>query len=119
MDMMNMMSAQAQLPIEIGRANEHDVKIRWADGHESLYPARPLRLQCPCAGCIDEVTGEIRVTEKTVPQDVHPLKIETIGRYAITPHWSDGHHTGIYSFELLRALCPCCQKAVGSQQKTK
>ena len=26
-------------PLEIGRANVHDLRIRWADGHESVYPA--------------------------------------------------------------------------------
>jgi len=97
------------VPIEIGRANQHDVKIRWQDGHESVYPARALRLACPCAGCVDEVTGVVRVVATSVPHDVHPLKIEPIGRYAITIHWSDGHHTGIYAFELLRTLCPCCR----------
>ena len=97
------------VPVEIGRANQHDVKIRWPDGHESVYPARELRLQCPCAGCVDEVTGQVVVVTSSVPQDVHPLKIDLVGRYAITIPWSDGHHTGIYTFELLRAMCPCCR----------
>jgi DUF971 family protein len=30
-----------------------------------------------------------------------------VGRYAIRFHWSDGHSTGIYTFEQLRELCPC------------
>ena len=99
------------LPVEIGRANQHDVKIRWQDSHESVYPSRALRLACPCAGCVDEMTGVVRVMATTIPENVHPLRIELIGRYAITIHWSDGHHTGIYSFDLLRKLCPCCQSA--------
>ena len=45
-----------------------------------------------------------------MPQDVHPLKITLVGRYAMTIRWSDGHHTGIYAFDFLRTLCPCCQK---------
>ena len=97
------------IPIEISRANEHDVKIRWQDAHESVYLARELRLKCPCAGCIDEITGQIRIIPTSISQDVHPLKIELVGNYAITIHWSDGHHTGIYAFELLRKICPCCQ----------
>jgi DUF971 family protein len=98
------------VPVEIGRANEHDVRIRWQDGHQSVYPARALRLACPCAGCVDEVTGIVRVIATSVPANVHPLRIEPIGRYAIAIHWSDGHHTGIYAFELLRQRCPCCQQ---------
>jgi DUF971 family protein len=31
-----------------------------------------------------------------------------VGNYAIGIRWSDGHETGIYSFERLRQLCPCC-----------
>ena len=96
------------MPVEIGRANQHDVKIRWQDGHESVYPARALRLACPCAGCVDEVSGRRRLMPMTIPEDVHPLNIDLLGRYAITIRWSDGHHTGIYAFNLLRKLCPCC-----------
>ena len=97
-------------PVEIGRANQYDVKIRWQDGHESVYPARELRLACPCAGCVDEVTGQVRLNAASVAQNVHPVKIELVGRYAIAIHWSDGHNTGIYAFDRLRQLCPCCVK---------
>jgi len=30
--------------------------------------------------------------------------ISSIGNYAITISWNDGHSTGIYAFELLRAF---------------
>ncbi len=103
-----MADIQTPMPTEIGRANEHDVKIRWQGGHESLYPARELRLACPCAGCVDEVTGHVRVIASSIAQTVHPVKVDLIGRYAISIVWSDGHNTGIYSFEKLRQMCPCC-----------
>ena len=103
------MTTDALLPIEIVRANQDDVKIIWQDGHESVYPARMLRLACPCAGCVDEVTGQMRLIATSVPQNVHPLKIDLIGRYAITIHWSDGHRTGIHAFDRLRKLCPCAK----------
>ena len=106
-------------PVEIGRANVADVKIRWAGGHESIFPARELRMACPCAACVDEFTGTIRIINSEVPQDVHPVTIEPVGRYAISIHWSDGHHTGIYSFDRLRAMCPCCQgKRVAEDQRS-
>ena len=104
-----MMAETTAMPLEIGRANQHDVKIRWQDAHESVYPARALRFSCPCAGCVDEVTGERRLTASMVPHDVKPLSIRLVGRYAITIEWSDGHRTGIYPFDLLRKLCPCCE----------
>jgi len=94
--------SEMTVPVEVSRANEHDVKILWSDGKENVYPARELRLACPCAACVDELTGEIRLVHSSVPQDVHPMKIVLIGRYAISVHWSDGHNTGIYAFEKLR-----------------
>lgn len=106
------MTQQAMpVPVEIGRANGYDVKIRWQDAHESVYPARELRLACPCAGCVDEVTGHVRVIASAIAQTVRPVKIDLIGRYAISITWSDGHNTGIYSFDKLRKLCPCCSGA--------
>jgi DUF971 family protein len=102
---------QADTPVEIGRAGAHDLRIVWLDRHVSVYPARPLRLQCPCAACVDELTGEQRVEAAQVPQDAHPLRVEPVGRYGVSLQWSDGHRTGIYAFARLRAACPCnaCQ----------
>jgi DUF971 family protein len=104
-----MSERQSPVPREIGRANQHDIKVKWQDGHESIYPARQLRLACPCAGCVDEVTGQHRITARAVPEDVKPLGIQLVGRYAISIQWSDGHNTGIYAFDYLRERCPCCR----------
>jgi ATP-binding protein involved in chromosome partitioning len=35
---------------------------------------------------------------------VIPRTITSVGNYAIQVNWSDGHSTGIYSFESLRAF---------------
>ena len=94
----------SEVPDEIGRANDWDLKINWTDGHESIYPARQLRLLCPCANCKEEMTGRPIIKDENIPQDVHPLKIILVGRYAIRIDWSDGHNTGIYTFENLRSI---------------
>jgi len=91
-------------PVEISREGEHDIKIRWTDGTESIYAARPLRLACPCAACVDENTGLRILKEPGIPLDVHPVRIEPVGRYAIAIHWSDGHNTGIFTWEKLYEL---------------
>ena len=101
-----MSEAQIPTPAEIGRANLFDIKVKWQDGHESVYAAKYLRVNCPCAGCVDEVTGERRPSV-VVPDDVKPLGIQLVGRYAISIQWSDGHSTGIYAFDTLRQLCRC------------
>lgn len=99
-----MAAAAAAQPLEIGRANQHDLKIIWQDGAVSVYPARALRMACPCAGCVDEISGKIRLVDTSVPQQVYPVRVSLVGRYALTIEWSDGHHTGIYTFELLKRL---------------
>jgi DUF971 family protein len=78
--------------------------ILWRDGHRSEYPPRVLRLNCRCAGCIDERTGKPILDPATVPEDIYPLAIHYVGRYALRFDWSDGHGTGIYPFELLREI---------------
>ena len=99
------MNAPANLtPLEIGRANEHDVRVKWAEGRETIFPARLLRLSCPCAGCVEEMTGRRMLSDSDVGADVHPLSIQPVGRYAIQIHWSDGHNTGIYTWERLQEL---------------
>ncbi len=110
----------APAPVEIGRANEHDIKINWSDGHESVYIARELRLSCPCAACVDEMTGQKMLNPANVPDAVHPLAIGLVGRYAVHVRFSDGHSSGIYSFEKLRAICPCdaCTTARAAKGKS-
>ncbi|MBI4465515.1 MAG: DUF971 domain-containing protein, partial [Acidobacteria bacterium] len=75
-----------------------------SDGKTVVYPARLLRMACPCALCVDETTGQRVLREASVPEDVHPVAIEPVGRYAITLRFSDGHSTGIYTYERLYEL---------------
>ncbi len=82
------------------------VEIEWSDGHRSKLEFRPLRQACPCALCVDEMTGAPRLDPESVPRDVHPRDVRTVGRYALQFQWSDGHNTGLYTFDTLRALDP-------------
>ena len=91
-------------PTAIRQAGPRTLAIVWADGRESRYDVRELRLACGCAHCVDEWTGEGRLDPQGVPADVHPLRIEPVGRYAIQIEWSDGHSSGIYPFRRLREL---------------
>jgi ATP-binding protein involved in chromosome partitioning len=84
--------------------NGESLRIVWADGHVSEYAPRDLRLNCRCAGCIDEFTGKPLLDPARVPADIHPTAIHYVGRYALAFRWSDGHDTGIYPFELLREI---------------
>lgn len=92
-------------PDEIG-PDESGTRLRiaWHDGTQSLFEPRTLRLRCPCAGCVDEHTGQRILVPGMVPDDVYPTAIHYVGRYALQFMWSDGHSTGIYPFEYLRRL---------------
>lgn len=95
------------LPYAVNRLDD-GLGIEWdAEGHVGRFPARPLRLACPCAGCIEEMTGRPLLDPGTVPADVRPLRVSLVGAYGLKIEWSDGHATGIYTYERLLASCPC------------
>jgi DUF971 family protein len=89
------------------------VAITWSDGHASRYTFPYLRDECPCATCRDE--REKKALEN--PGAANPLPMfkarvtaksaTSVGNYAIQIQFSDGHATGIYSFDALREMCPC------------
>ena len=65
---------------------------------------RDLRLGCPCAACVDEMNARLRLDPATVPLNIEPTRVWAVGNYAIGVAFTDGHSTGIYSFERLRAM---------------
>lgn len=92
-------------PVEIGPTDDGArLRIAWKDGVVSEYVPRRLRMLCPCAGCVDEMTGVRTLAPERIDEGVYPTAIHYVGRYALQPVWSDGHATGIYTFEYLRAL---------------
>jgi DUF971 family protein len=98
------------LPIPYAITRRDDgLLIEWAEGetHQAFYPARALRLACPCAGCVEEMSGRPLLDPAGVPADIRPLSIALVGSYGLRIQWSDGHSTGIYTFEQLLRHCPC------------
>ena len=93
------------------------VDIAWADGHSSHYDFTYLREQCPCATCNDE-----RAKKESMPPAANLLSspllpmykpkpraqgATQVGNYAVQISFTDGHSTGIFSYDYLRTLCPC------------
>ncbi len=91
-------------PAKIGPPGAAKIEIEWSDGKKSAFSSRELRIQCPCAVCTNEFTGQRVLDPKTIPADVVPYSISPVGRYALHITWSDGHTTGLYGFDYLRKL---------------
>ena len=100
------------------------VDITWADGHASHYEFAYLREECPCATCNDArekkaSLGEVPSSFKSSPAlpmfkpKPRAQAANVVGSYAIQINFTDGHSTGIYSYDHLRNICPCpeCAKA--------
>lgn len=78
--------------------------IHWSHGPQTVHAVRGLRLACRCAQCVDEWSNDALLDPASVPQDVRPLRIEPVGNYGLQFEWSDGHGTGIYTYDTLWAL---------------
>ena len=94
------------------------VEITWADGHTSRYDFPYLRDHCPCALCKDEREKKDSMKTPTGGAALPMFKprvtakgAKAVGSYAVQIEFSDGHATGIYSFEHLREICPCADCA--------
>jgi len=126
------------MPVPIDqRKKPADVKVRvstgagvdivWADQHVSHYDFVYLREQCPCAMCNDERNKkeEMNLRGGGSSGSVLPLfkprptarAAKAVGNYALQIDFSDGHSTGIYSYDYLRTICPCeqCAKVFRTQ----
>lgn len=81
-----------------------ELLVIWNNGERRLYSYPSLRFYCPCAGCVDEMTGERRIRLADVQDGIQALDWKPVGNYAIQFRWSDGHQTGIYAFDYLRQM---------------
>ena len=95
---------QAIEPREISQESNTQLRITWADDRVCDYNAAALRRVCPCAQCVNEVTGERMVKLESIDPQVRIVGVAPVGRYALHFQWSDGHGTGLYSFDTLRKL---------------
>lgn len=94
----------APTPLSVVIGPPDQITVTWRDGRVDVNDARLMRLACPCAHCVHEVTGRPLLDPDTVPDDLSAVDGKRIGNYAWQFVWSDAHRTGLYSFALLRAL---------------
>ena len=88
--------------VEVDR--EHGVTLTWPDGLTSTFALEELRVNCPCAECRGLRERDLPVWPKAnSPQPLRIENAELVGAWGVTLQWNDGHSTGIFSWELLRA----------------
>jgi len=112
-----------------GRENSRETARVWtsrgADGHESHFDFPYLRDNCPCATCNDERGRNRPLREQSRAlgrvADVQAQAARAVGdaggHYAIQINFTDGHSTGIFSYDYLRLMCPCAGLRQGISQR--
>jgi len=81
--------------------------LQWLDGDETYLEASKLRANSPSAENKGEVDIFGKVSGGEAPRehlDIKIIKVVQVGNYAIRIHFSDGHSTGIYSWDYLKNL---------------
>ena len=103
-------------PVSLSKSDDRCLLVEWQDGLQQVIPFRLIRQNCRCAHCLEEGRDKapetsdgqpklslalpILTAAETMPLDI--LTMQPAGNYAYRIHFSDGHSSGIYPFELLR-----------------
>jgi DUF971 family protein len=100
-----------EYPTKLERIGDDQLLIEWNDGQRFQYRVSHLREHCPCATCREKRKGEQQQSTAELPvlslQEARPLTIlgmKPVGNYAYGIQFSDGHDSGIFTFEFLREL---------------
>jgi len=107
-------------PTRLDLDRDKGLTIEWEDGTTSFYPVAHLRRLSPSAEQ-RELRTEIERNPLTVLPAADaaegPLRAESaelVGNYAVRIIFSDGHHTGLYSWDYLRTIDPAVREQDGS-----
>ncbi len=107
------MNSDQPLPVGLNKTDDRCLVIHWDDEYSQKIPFRQLRESCLCATCNDKrekqranppARGVLPILSAAEAQPLDILKMHPVGNYAYSIHFSDGHSTGIFTFELLRSL---------------
>ena len=97
-------------PTKLSLTPDQKLLIEWSDGQVRRYAIGELRNACPCATCREKRSQppppptSLVVLSAAETKPLRLLDMKPVGNYAYTIQFSDGHDTGIYTFELLREL---------------
>lgn len=94
-------------PVNVSADREQrKLTINWNDGLESRYSFAGLRAVCPCVQCQGGHANMGRpadklLLQKSVNDELNLVSISPVGSYAVQFVWTDGHDSGIYTWEYL------------------
>ncbi len=100
-------------PVHLEMQKDRGLTIHWAGGTKSFYPVAYLRRMSPSAevrALREEMASNplavIPAAKAHADGPLTALGAELVGNYAIRISFSDGHQTGIYSWEYLQEIDP-------------
>lgn len=99
-------------PVALSLSAEKRLLVEWSDGTKRIYGVKELRDACPCATCREKRNAPPPTTTTMLlpvlsAAEARPLELQgmtPLGNYAYAVTFSDGHDTGIYTFDLLYEL---------------
>ncbi len=112
-----MSSASSITPQHLDLKKDKGLTVLWSDGATSYYSIAYLRRMSPSADMknLRESMAKNPLTvlpaSKGTTGPLVALGAELVGNYALKIRFSDGHDTGIYSWEYLREIDPEAPKA--------
>ncbi|MDP6447096.1 MAG: DUF971 domain-containing protein [Pirellulaceae bacterium] len=86
------------------RRDDGGLQVVWRDGRAAILPFAALREACACANCVHELTGERLFDPDDFPANLHIASMQLVGAYALKIVWSDGHDTGLFTWDRLSKL---------------
>lgn len=93
-------SAPTPIPTAITvRKQSRVLELSFDDGAAFSLPFELLRVYSPSAEVRGHGAGQ--ETLQTGKREVELTALEPVGNYAVQPHFSDSHNTGIYSWDYL------------------
>ncbi|MCH6551877.1 MAG: DUF971 domain-containing protein [Planctomycetes bacterium] len=112
-------------PVHLDLKKDSGLTVHWADGSTSHYPVAYLRRMSPSADArmLREQleANPLTVLPASAASRPGPLTIqdaELVGNYAVRLRFSDGHHTGIFSWVYLREIDPGSDRPHGDGPPT-
>jgi DUF971 family protein len=89
-------------PTSVDVDRQQGVTITWRDGRQSRFELIELRVNCPCAECRQRRSDAQPIWPRAgAPEPLELLDADLVGAYGMSFQWNDGHHTGIYTWEVL------------------